>query len=63
MVPHDSDHYMYTKKIDGVTTVLTKMSHNHQEINDTLALLMGRQCYLQLREFTLAEQPGPIAPV
>lgn len=52
MVADESGHHiMLRKKIDGVTTVFTRMSHNDQEIRGNLIGLMARQCYLKAPEF------------
>jgi hypothetical protein len=52
MTPSESaHHHMFTRTMDGVTTLITRMSRDSREINDTLASLMGKQCCLQLREF------------
>jgi hypothetical protein len=42
---------MYRKTVQGVTTLITRISHGSNEINDSLAKLMANQCCLQLREF------------
>ncbi len=51
MVRDESHHHMYRKTIEGVTTLVTRMSHGSGEINDFLGKLMANQCCLQLREF------------
>lgn len=52
MTPSESaHHHMFTKTLDGVTTLITRTSRDGRDINDTLATLMGKQCCLQLREF------------
>ena len=52
MVPSEGKHHhMFTKHMDGVTTLITRMSRDGREINNTLAQLMANQCCLQLREF------------
>lgn len=52
MVPSEgAHHHMFTKAMDGVTTLITRMSRDDRDINDHLAGLMARQCALQLREF------------
>jgi hypothetical protein len=51
MVQDESHHHMFRKTIGGVTTLVTRMSLDDREINDTLAVLMARQCCLYLREF------------
>jgi len=58
MVPYENHHHMLKKKIDGVTTLITKTSHDDKEIGATLATLMARQCCLTLSEFwSLVECP------
>lgn len=47
----ESHHHMFSKKIDGVTHLVTRVSHGSKEINDHLGGLMGKQLCLQLREF------------
>lgn len=47
----ESHHHMFRKTIDGVTHLVTRISHGSNEINDSLAGLMGKQLCLQLREF------------
>lgn len=42
---------MYRKSLEGVTQLVTRISHGSREINDTLAKLMANQLCLQLREF------------
>ena len=51
MTATNSHHTMFKMDVEGVTTVVTRMSHANKPINDSLARLMGKQCYLQLREF------------
>jgi hypothetical protein len=51
MQQDENHHHMFRKEIDGVTTLVTRTSHNAQEINDHLAGLMGKQLCLQQREF------------
>jgi len=47
----ENHHHMYRKTIDGVTHLVTRISHGSKEIDDGLAKLMGNQLCLQLREF------------
>lgn len=55
-------HLMFRKTIDGVVTLVTRISHSASEIPDGLGVMMGKQCALQLKEFwelvdcTLSEQ-------
>jgi hypothetical protein len=51
MTAHESHHTMFRKTIDGVTTVVTRISHGADTIGDDLGKRMANQCYLQLREF------------
>ncbi len=53
MVPSESHHHMLKKKIEGVTTLVTRTSHDDKEISGDLATLMARQCCLYVREFWL----------
>src|SRR3954454_15818157 len=55
----ENHHHMYRKTLDGVTHLVTRISHGSGgEINDTLGKLMGNQLCLQLREFwNLVECP------
>lgn len=48
----EAHHHMYRKSIDGVTHLVTRISHGgSKDINDSLGKLMANQCCLQLREF------------
>ena len=47
----EKHHHMYRKTIDGVTHLVTRISHSSREINDHLGGLMGKQLCLQLKEF------------
>jgi hypothetical protein len=51
MVPTESHHLMLKKTVDGVTEVITRMSHDDKEISGGLAKLMAHQCYLHAAEF------------
>ncbi len=42
---------MFHKELEGVTHLITRISHSAREINDGLAKAMAAQCCLQLREF------------
>ena len=44
-------HIMFRKSIDGVTQLVTRISHSAKDIDNGLGKLMGNQCCLQLREF------------
>jgi hypothetical protein len=47
----ENHHHMFRKEIDGVTQLVTRISHAKGEVNDHLGKLMGNQCCLQLKEF------------
>ena len=47
----ENHHHMYRKQIEGVTQLVTRVSHGSREINDSLGKLMANQLCLQLREF------------
>jgi hypothetical protein len=51
MARDENHHHMFRKEIDGVTQLVTRVSHSRGEINDHLGKLMGNQCCLQLKEF------------
>jgi hypothetical protein len=51
MARDESHHHMYRKDLEGVTTLVTRVSHSAREIDDGLGKLMARQCCLRLREF------------
>lgn len=51
MVSGENHHHMFRKNVDGVTTLVTRISHSSKEINEHLAGLMARQCCLQKAEF------------
>jgi hypothetical protein len=51
MAPDENHHHMYRMHVDGVTTLVTRISHSATVITDGLAKLMANQCALQLREF------------
>jgi hypothetical protein len=51
MEEDESHHHMYRKTIEGVTHLVTRMSHGAKEIDDGLGRLMARQLCLQLAEF------------
>jgi hypothetical protein len=51
MVSDESHHHMLRLHVDGVTTLVTRLSHGRYEVDDHLAKLMANQCALQLREF------------
>ncbi len=51
MEPDENHHTMLRKKIDGVTTLVTRMSHDDKEIRGDLIGLMARQCCLKAPEF------------
>jgi hypothetical protein len=47
----ESHHHMFRKTIEGVTHLVTRISHGAKEIDDGLGKLMGNQLCLQLAEF------------
>lgn len=51
--PDDSHHKMYRKTVNGVTQLVTRISHGSRkaDISDTIATRMAHQCCLQLNEF------------
>ena len=51
MAQDESHHHMYRKTVQGVTTLVTRISHGSNEINTSLAKLMANQCRLTLKEF------------
>jgi hypothetical protein len=51
MVKDENHHHMLRKKLDGVTTLVTRVSHGAREIDEHNGKLMANQCALQLREF------------
>jgi len=51
MAREDSHHVMLRMDVDGVTTLVTRVSHGVREIDSFLAGLMARQCALRPREF------------
>jgi hypothetical protein len=51
MEPYPGDHRFLRMKVEGVTQIVTKVSHGTTEITDYHAGLMATQCVLQLKEF------------
>lgn len=51
MTAQHKHHVMLRKKVDGVTMLVTRISHGVAEINDTIASQMAKQCGLKLAEF------------
>ena len=51
MVRDENHHHMFRRELDGVTTLVTRVSHNSKEIDDGLGGLMGNQLCLRLKEF------------
>ncbi len=47
----EAHHHMFRKSVEGVTHLVTRISHGAREIDDGLGKLMANQCCLQLREF------------
>jgi hypothetical protein len=44
-------HIMFRKTVDGVTQLVTRISHNSRDIDDRMGKKMANQLYLQLKEF------------
>lgn len=42
---------MFRKQVNGVTTVVTRLSHGAREVDEGIGLLMGKQLCLRLKEF------------
>jgi hypothetical protein len=51
MVRDENHHHMFRRELDGVTTLVTRISHNSKGIDDGLGGLMGNQLCLRLKEF------------
>ena len=51
MVRDENHHHMFRKSVNGVTTLITRISHGSNEIDEGLGKLMANQCALQLKEF------------
>jgi hypothetical protein len=51
MEPDENHHHMLRKKVDGVVTLVTRMSHDDKEIRGDLVVLMARQCAVRSAEF------------
>lgn len=51
MERHESHHTMFRRRVDGVTTLVTRVSHGATDIGANLATAMAHQCALQLAEF------------
>ena len=47
----ESHHHMFRKTLEGVTHLVTRISHSAREIDDGLGKLMANQLCLQLAEF------------
>ena len=47
----EGHHHMFRKTLEGVTHLVTRISHDAREIDDGLGHLMANQLCLQLREF------------
>ncbi len=47
----ESHHHMYRKNLEGVTHLVTRVSHSSRDIDDGLAKLMASQLCLKLGEF------------
>lgn len=46
-----SHHVMITKQIDGVTVVVTRVSHGRKDVPRGVMRAMARQCHLTLPQF------------
>jgi hypothetical protein len=51
MVQDENHHHMFRKEVEGVTQLVTRMSHGANEIGDELGKRMASQCALRLKEF------------
>lgn len=53
MTQDSGDHEMFRKELEGVTTLVTKLSHRGRshDVPDSLASAMAKQTCLQLAEF------------
>ena len=51
MEQDEGHHHMYRKTIDGVTHLVTRVSHNSREIDNNTGHKMANQLVLQLGEF------------
>jgi hypothetical protein len=51
MVRDENHHHMYRKTLQGVTHLVTRMSHGGYAIDNNLGKRMANQLCLQLREF------------
>lgn len=47
----ENHHHMFRKTLEGVTHLVTRISHGSKEIDDGLAELMANQLCLRRREF------------
>jgi hypothetical protein len=47
----ENHHHMFRKRLEGVTHLVTRISHGSGEIDDGLARLMANQLCLQQAEF------------
>lgn len=51
MRPDENHHTMLRMSVDGVTHLVTRISHGSREIDNYLGSLMAKQCCLRLAEF------------
>ncbi|CAA9316081.1 MAG: hypothetical protein AVDCRST_MAG93-5502 [uncultured Chloroflexia bacterium] len=51
MESNDNHHVMYRKTVEGVTQIVTRISHDAKNIDDGLGGMMAKQCCLKLKEF------------
>ena len=47
----ENHHHMFRKTMEGVTTLVTRLSHSGGEVDNGLANMMSNQLCLQLKEF------------
>ncbi len=47
----EAHHHMFRKTVEGVTTLVTRLSHSGGDVDDGLGKMMANQCCLQLKEF------------
>ena len=50
-VQDENHHHMFHKEVEGVTHLVTRISHSAREISSGLGKAMAAQCCLQLGEF------------
>lgn len=50
-VPSETHHTIYRLEIDGVVTLVTRISHGARQLDDYLLGMMAKQCALRKAEF------------